>query len=113
MMMPPALIAWPPYTLTPSRFDSESRPLRVVPPPFLCAISDSLVSGWSAQRLAVDRDDLQFGVILTMALVLLVVLAAPHLENLHLIVATMRQNRSQDRCTFDQWRTKLDGVACA
>ena len=48
-----------------------------------------------------------------MALVLLVVLTTTHLENLHLIVTTVCHNSNQNRCTFDQWRTKLDGVARA
>jgi hypothetical protein len=34
----PAVIASPPYALTPSRFECESRPLRELPPAFLCAI---------------------------------------------------------------------------
>src|ERR1700712_2952549 len=48
-----------------------------------------------------------------MALVLLVVLTTTHLENLHFIVTTVCHNSNQHRCTFDQWRTKLDGVARA
>jgi len=45
-----------------------------------------------------------------MALVFLVVLTTAHLENLDLIVTTMGDNRSQNRGTFNQWRTKLNGV---
>ncbi|CDG84977.1 putative uncharacterized domain protein [Janthinobacterium agaricidamnosum NBRC 102515 = DSM 9628] len=56
---------------------------------------------------------MDFGKILAMALMLLVVLTTTHLENFDLIMATMRHNRNQYRCTFDQWRTKLDGVARA
>ena len=37
----PAGTFWPPYTLTPSIFGCESRPLRVEPPPFFCAMSPS------------------------------------------------------------------------
>ena len=37
-MMLPALTTWPPNTLTPSIFGCESRPLRVEPPPFFCAM---------------------------------------------------------------------------
>ena len=48
-----------------------------------------------------------------MALPLLIVLATAHLENLYLIVATVRQNRSQHLGTFDQRRTKFNGVASA
>ena len=35
VMMVPALISSPAYDLTPRRFDSESRPLRELPCPFL------------------------------------------------------------------------------
>ena len=38
----PALISWPSKILTPSRFDSESRPFLEEPSPFLCAISSRL-----------------------------------------------------------------------
>jgi hypothetical protein len=48
-----------------------------------------------------------------MALMLLVVLTTTHLENLHFIVTTVCHNSYQYRCTFDQWRTKLNGVARA
>ena len=37
-MIIPVLTGWPAKILTPSRFDSESRPLREEPRPFLCAI---------------------------------------------------------------------------
>jgi len=46
-MIAPADTVWPPNTLTPSIFGCESRPLRVEPPPFFCAISDSW--NWFAQ----------------------------------------------------------------
>src|SRR3954463_1586089 len=48
-----------------------------------------------------------------MALMLLVVLTTTHLENLDLIVTTVCHNSNQYLCTFDQWRTKLNGVARA
>src|SRR3989339_1073302 len=41
-MMPPALMLWPPKTFIPNRWALLSRPLRDVPPPFLCAIFDLL-----------------------------------------------------------------------
>jgi hypothetical protein len=34
-------ITWPPKILTPSIFGCESRPFRVEPPPFFCAIGNS------------------------------------------------------------------------
>src|ERR687894_1441068 len=39
-MILPARAAWPPNNLTPSRLLSLSRPLRELPPAFLCAIVD-------------------------------------------------------------------------
>jgi len=44
-----------------------------------------------------------------MTLTLLIVLASTHLEDLHLIVATMRHYRCQHLGTLNQRRTKLDG----
>src|SRR5882672_5182352 len=43
MMMPPARTDWPSLTFTPSRLDSESRPLEEEPPPFLCAIGRRII----------------------------------------------------------------------
>src|ERR1700690_651153 len=44
-MISPPLTFCPAKTLTPSIFGFESRPLRLEPRPFLCAIGD-LLSGW-------------------------------------------------------------------
>src|SRR5262245_8546333 len=38
-MIEPAVTTWPPYAFTPRYCGLESRPLRLEPPPFLCAIS--------------------------------------------------------------------------
>src|SRR5574343_702618 len=67
----------------------------------------------SCTGLACDRVDLQFGVILTMALTLLVVLTATHLENAHLVVTTLAQNRGRNARTCHQRRTDLNGFAFA
>src|SRR5574340_361453 len=91
-MMPPARIASPPYTLTPRRFDSESRPLRELPPAFLCAM---LVS------CAGDRVDAKLGVALAMPLVLLVVLAPAHLEDAQLLAAAVRDDGRLDHRSGD------------
>src|SRR5262249_32789143 len=40
-MTPPARTSCPPYTFTPRRFGFESRPLRLEPCPFLCAMTAS------------------------------------------------------------------------
>src|SRR6476646_9909250 len=81
-MIAQAVIASPPYALTPSRFECESRPLRELPPAFLCAIC--LPRTYAS---ADDAVDLQLGISLTMPLMLLVMLAAPHLEDRHLVAA--------------------------
>src|SRR5579863_8021408 len=41
-MISPPVTAWPAKTLTPSRWAFESRPLRLEPSPFLCAIGGLL-----------------------------------------------------------------------
>ncbi len=48
-----------------------------------------------------------------MTLVLLVVLAAAHLEDLDLLVATLGQNRGLDTCTSNQRRADFHGIAFA
>src|SRR5687768_9491746 len=44
-MMLPARAAWPPNNLTPRRLLSLSRPLRELPPAFLCAIVNYFALG--------------------------------------------------------------------
>src|SRR3982751_3668673 len=92
-MIEPAGTTWPPNTLTPSIFGCESRPLRVEPPPFFCAIS-KLLDGPRSGR--VDGADADFGEILAMALALLVVLALVHLEDADLRVAAVRNDAGDD-----------------
>ena len=53
-MMLPASTCSPPKTLTPSRLEWESRPLRVLPPAFLCAMC-LLDSGFQAALIEVMR----------------------------------------------------------
>ena len=43
-MILPARTVWPPYFLIPNRFDWESRPFLVLPPAFLCAMANSILS---------------------------------------------------------------------
>ena len=56
MMMLPGMTAWPPDFLTPRRRPAESRPLRELPPAFLCAIRDyssvSCAAGAASASLA-------------------------------------------------------------
>jgi hypothetical protein len=60
---------------------------------FLCHGSELL---GVAATSAVDRADFQLGEVLAVAAVLLVVLAATHLEDAHLVVPTMRHDRGMD-----------------
>src|SRR3954471_20142707 len=60
---------------------------------FLCHFSCSLAG---------NGTDLQFGVLLAMALVLLVMLAATHLEDAHLLVLAVRHDRGLHRGTRHQ-----------
>src|SRR4029450_9502541 len=60
-----------------------------------------------------DAVDLELGVILAMALMLLVVLAPPHLENRDLIGTTVRDDDGLDRRTGNGRRTQTGAVAFA
>src|ERR1700751_1484688 len=70
----PALTTWPPNRLTPSRCAAESRPLRELEAPFLCAMS--MVSAqyclFLADGSSRDPGDLQDRQLLTMTLTLVV-----------------------------------------
>src|SRR4249920_2263600 len=107
-MIAPAVIASPPYALTPSRFECESRPLRELPPAFLCAICLPRTNA-----SADDAVDLQLGISLTMPLMLLVMFAAPHLEDLHLVAAPVREHRRVDRRAGKRRLTLPDDVTVA
>src|SRR5512143_127650 len=93
MIVPPRT-AWPPNTFTPSRWELLSRPLRLEPWPFLCAISlDSLsdpdcVDPHGRERLAVAPRAP-------------VVLALLVLEDPDLRVAALLEDRAHDRGALD------------
>ena len=55
-----------------------------------------------------NSTDLQFGVLLTMTLALLVVLATAHLEDADLVVLAMRHDRGFYSCAGYQGRSNLD-----
>jgi hypothetical protein len=61
--------------------------------------------------LSGDGADLQFGVLLAMALVLLVVLATAHLEDANLVVLAVRHDRGLDRGTGHQGSADLQVAA--
>src|SRR5580658_6262751 len=81
--MLPASTSSPPNFLTPRRLECESRPLRVLPPAFLCAMRYLL------QRLGDDLRDLHIGVRLPMGLLALVMLAAPEFDDADLVALAM------------------------
>src|SRR5690554_6542210 len=101
-MMLPAVTAWPPNSLTPRRLDSESRPLRVEPAAFLCAMDNSSVQGMG--RLRGDPGDLDFGEPLTVALTLHAVLATTELDDGHLVAAAVGDDLGRDLGTRSEER---------
>src|SRR5215203_2817148 len=62
-MISPALTIWPPNRLTPSRWAAESRPLRELEAPFLCAM---------CRLLLLDSGDLEDRQLLTVTLPLVI-----------------------------------------
>src|SRR2546427_1231482 len=98
-MIDPAGMVWPPNTFTPSIFGCESRPFRVEPPPFFCAmVQISLTFGNSG----VHGTDLELGEGLAMTLPLLIVLAATHLEDAHLVVLALGHDSGHHACASYQ-----------
>src|SRR5208283_4705907 len=90
MMIAPAPIGSPPKAFTPRRLDCESRPLRELPPAFLCAM---FAYPFVTPR-ALDDDvvDLELGIALAMPLMLLVMLAPAHLEDLQPFAAAVAED---------------------
>src|SRR3954468_23438608 len=82
--MLPAVTRSPPNTLTPRNWALLSRPLRVAPWPFLCAIAVSYSEA--------DAGDLELGERLAVAALAAVALATADLEDDHLLVATLRND---------------------
>src|SRR5687768_2922434 len=102
-MMLPAGTSSPPKVLTPRRFACESRPLRELPPAFLCAMFvDSLRS---------DSDDLDFGVVLAVPHRLAIVLAPAHLENAYLLAASVPDHLRRHRGAADERRAHGERLA--
>src|ERR1700685_1440990 len=101
--MLPASTSSPPYFLTPRRFECESRPLRVLPPAFLCATRES-----PQIPLCDDLRDFHIGVRLPMGLFTLVMLAAPEFDDAPLVTLAMALHRGNDFGVADEWRTDLD-----
>src|ERR1044071_242829 len=98
----PAVTASPANRLTPRIFGSESRPLRVEPCPFLCAMA-----------LSLDRRDLHRGVVLSMPVLADIVLAAAKLEDHQLVAAALLDDLAGDLGACDDRRADRDGPAVA
>src|SRR5579875_2382523 len=114
-MISPPFTRWPAKTFTPSRWPGESRPFRLEPSPFLCAISSPLSGN--------DLGDLHLGQLLPVALPahvpgLRLELEDPHLRpplvGNHLRLDPRPGHGGADRHTpivLDEKRFQLDGVA--
>src|SRR3954451_14488259 len=76
-MISPPVTTWPANTFTPRRLGFESRPLRLEPRPFLCAIASLLP----------DLRDSQAGELLAVARAALVAAVGLELEDPELIAA--------------------------
>src|SRR6185436_2140060 len=98
----PAVTASPANRLTPRIFGSESRPLRVEPFPFLCAMA-----------LSLDRRDLHRGVVLSMPVLADVVLAAAKLEDHQLVAAALLDDLAGDLGTGNRRLADRDVAAIA
>src|SRR5690554_6677243 len=109
MMMLPANTCSPPKRLTPRRLLSESRPLRVLPPAFLCAMS--LYSSRSPASASLDARNFDFSEPLAMALLLAGVLAATELDDPHFLTAAVADHLGGDAATLHIGGADLDAVA--
>src|SRR5579863_3467368 len=92
--MLPASTSSPPNFLTPRRLECESRPLRVLPPAFLCAICAPKTPA-DSRGLGDDLRDLHIGVGLPMGLLTLVMLAAPKFHDADLVALAVTLHRCQ------------------
>src|SRR2546422_822811 len=97
-MMLPAATSCPPKRLTPRRFDCESRPLRELPPAFLCAMA--CLSPQHRCLCLRNTGDLDFGVGLTVAPEPFRVLAPAQLENHHFLAEAVSDNLRFHRGAF-------------
>src|SRR5579862_9155714 len=102
-MISPPVTAWPAKTLTPRRWALESRPLRLEPRPFLCAIG-ILLRGLRGRRgdararacPRADLRDLDAGQVLAVAGAPLVTALGLELEDTQLRTAHVADDRRRD-----------------
>src|SRR5882724_10946127 len=106
-MMLPARTRSPPNFLMPRYCAFESRPFRVDPTPFLCAIVSSQQFGL-AERDVANAD---FGEALTVALLLSVVLATTELEDNDLVAKSVLHDFAGDLGALQHGHASLNGLA--
>src|SRR5687768_708784 len=96
-MISPPLTVWPAKTFTPSIFGLESRPLRLEPRPFLCAISGLLVLLRLRARAGdLDARHLDAGQLLAVARAALVATLGLELEDAQLGAALVADDLGLD-----------------
>src|SRR5690606_32400808 len=100
--MPPARTNCPPYTLTPRYCGLEPRPLRVEPPPFLCAIASDLETG-----------DLHRGEGLPVPALAAVLLAPTKLEDDELLAPPLLDDLALHEGAADRGLANLGGAVVA
>src|SRR5947209_2489286 len=94
-MISPPVTTWPANSLTPRRCAAESRPLRLEPRPFLCAIRCLLLRGRLA-RQQLHLLDLEPGQLRPMALGALVAPLRLELEHPELLAALVSRDHRLD-----------------
>src|SRR4051794_7337468 len=99
-MISPPVTTWPANTFTPRRLGFESRPLRLEPRPFLCAIGGRLLVGLLRARLALglaaDRRHPDAGELLAVAGAALVAALGLELEHAQLGAAQVAEHLGLD-----------------
>src|SRR5271155_4396008 len=102
-MISPPLTTCPAKVFTPNRWAFESRPLRLEPSPFLCAIFELLLHLRGRRRFGLrfcasgrDLGHLDLGQVLTMAGPALVAALGLELEYAQLLAAHMREDLCRD-----------------
>src|SRR5581483_1857996 len=102
MMMFPARTCSPPKRFTPSRLEWESRPFLVLPPAFLCAMSDVSDSAHA------DVRDLHLGEELAMRLLSQIVGATLEFDDRHLGGLAVAYDSAGDFAALEKGGAELD-----
>src|SRR5829696_6501891 len=124
-MISPPVTVWPANTLTPRRWACESRPLRLEPSPFLCAIAVLLRASRSRAAPRAHRDfaDLEPGELRAVPHAPLVAALGLELEHVELLAALVPAHHRGDLdpaqparvehrlVAAEEHRLELDGVA--